>query len=83
MCNLLEEVIRMYGMKANGVNDIYSEGKEVLEKAEKKTKISISAQTGTARIPVLQQPKNQGNAEELAACCSQTTSPIDSLNNFY
>lgn len=34
-CNLLEEVIRMYGMKANGVNDIYSEGKEVLEKAEK------------------------------------------------
>ncbi|MEE0050666.1 MAG: hypothetical protein UEX99_03965, partial [Acutalibacteraceae bacterium] len=31
----------------------------------------------------LQQPQNQGKAEGLAACNSQTTSPLGSLNSFY
>ena len=35
------------------------------------------------RSRLVQQPQNQGKAEGLAACNSQTASPLGSLNNFY
>ena len=35
------------------------------------------------RLGLLQQPTYQGNAEGLAACSSQTTSPFGCLNNFF
>ena len=41
-------------------------------------------QAGADRIfGLLQQPQNQGKAEGLAACNSQTTSPFGCLNSFF
>ena len=43
----------------------------------------VSLQTGTDRISgLLQQPQDQGKAKGLAACNSQTASPLGCLNNF-
>ena len=44
----------------------------------------VSLQTGTDRISgLLQQPQDQGKTKGLAACNSQTASPLGCLNNFY
>ena len=44
----------------------------------------VSLQTETDRISgLLQQPQDQGKAKGLAACNSQTASPLGCLNNFY
>ena len=52
--------------------------------AEKPNQKWVTDQTGTDRISgLLQQPQDQGKAEGLAACNSQSASPFGCLNNFY
>ena len=52
--------------------------------ADKPNQKWVTDQAGTDRISgLLQQPQDQGKAEGLAACNSQTASPFGCLNNFY
>ena len=52
--------------------------------ADKPNQKWVTDQIGTDRISgLLQQPQDQGKAEGLAACNSQTASPFGCLNNFY